>query len=337
MRLFAEVDSPAARLGVLAAAGWSLPDWLKAAAVADLDSAEPLPGHAYADAGRTLPAHTKAAAWLSAAVLAADPEFTTDRAAPARAAAACGYFGVAGPVPPAPVKAAAAPDPACWAFTRGDFRACPVDTPGDADRAVGWLQAHRGDTTFAERAAAAGRILKTAAAARMTDQARWAAERMAGDGLPAVSGVAAAIGCRRAYARTPDAHAALTTIKRACDESPADFRKQAEVLALWDRATGCDRQPPAGWVHPEEAAWPVAASEANAKLAAVVRTPDGTLFARDELAAAGPKLAALLGGEDVAAAAGRPGFTATAAAAGVRPLQGPGRAVPADVLARWAA
>ncbi len=79
----------------------------------------------------------------------------------------------------------------------------------------------------------------------------------------------------------------------------------------------------------------MAASEARAKLAAVVRTPDGTTFARDELDAA-PALAALVGREDWVAAAARPGFVHTAAAAGVAPVRTPSRAVPAGVLEGWA-
>lgn len=318
-----------------------MPDYVRA----DPGHPADLPPLLYADpAARSLPLHTKAAAWLSAARLAADPDFTTDPDAHRRVRAALDRFGIAPPAGPPPVKTAAAPAPAgAPVFVReaDGWQGARVATPDDADRAVEWLRANRHAAGFDDRSAAAARLAKLAAADGLSPDDRHYCEKLAGYGFHDPRHFAAQLAARRAACGgDPRRHARLDQMSAGWgpDEPPL---KLAAAVDAYDRAAGYHQAGyPAGVLPAEEAVFPHTLSEAAAQDARTLVTASGRAYDRDRLAALpAEKTAALFGDAGWEAAAADPQAAAAldrlADAAGVTPLAAPGGITRADLEA-WA-
>lgn len=135
-------DGSHSRLRNLVADGY-IPEWVKAAAVTEIQPTEAVVDECFAHPERRLlPCHTKAATAVSAGYFYADPTLYPDRGyVEQRLLQKMAIFDV-----PIPSDPEGSPEPATiatWAYENGEDRACPVSDAATFDRAVRYFYQYR--------------------------------------------------------------------------------------------------------------------------------------------------------------------------------------------------
>lgn len=280
-----------AAVAQLAARGVELPDYVKAAAIDGLFDRD-RPAGAYADRGRELPRHTKAATWMSAAAVALAPDqFTLSPLEAAKLAEAVRVYGVGPDLPAVEVKTAAAPADGDYVFVRDGDRRCPVRTPREAVKAAEWLDEYRRETTYLERRDAARRLLeKTAGTGWLSPETTSRVEQMAGFGVPDRSAIEGQLFERFLDSGAGEFKLAAETLYLTVRRTPnatlfsADnLEKLAAAVEAYDRDRGVDRRYGERFFPPEKVAYALPASSVVAAMGDLVMAKTGESFSRRDL------------------------------------------------------
>lgn len=336
---------PLGRVAALREAGWAVPDYVLHGPVEAVRPGGPLPLGLYADpAGRDHPLHTKAACWVAAASLAAGPQDTRTSRLKAAAEAALAQYGEPAPTPPPPAKVAEVDPDDCVLHTPDGFRACPVKTAADAERAADYLERHRADLPLPVRREAAERTLNKLAETRLRANARFTLERQAGRGLPDPGQVAAQFALRAKRASDQATRTALDAVRKLASTVGTDRAKlaaAADALDAYDRACGYPGGGyPDGLKPAEEVFTTWTVGELADGLGELVVCPSGRAYSRSKLAGLPVETVRAAFGEvtDWAQVAG-PALDALCREHGVEPAYTAAvrAGVSADALAAWAA